>query len=99
MRHSSNWIRHHNSSVIDAGSSPTWRARFKGSVLNESLSSSNYGESAVIKPIEFETFTPALVGFFVVCKKTIYPTGVPTSGTCLRVNFLRESGLGSGVPT
>ena len=64
LRHSSNWIRHHNSSVIDAGSSPAWRARFKGSVLNESLSSSNYGESAVIKPIEFETFTPALVGLF-----------------------------------
>lgn len=28
MRHSSNWIRHHNSSVIDAGSSPAWRANF-----------------------------------------------------------------------
>lgn len=26
MRHSSNWIRHHNSSVIDVGSSPAWRA-------------------------------------------------------------------------
>ena len=26
LRHSSNWIRHHNSSVIDAGSSPAWRA-------------------------------------------------------------------------
>ncbi|MDU4062389.1 MAG: hypothetical protein E7H59_14685 [Acinetobacter baumannii] len=29
-----------------------------------------------------------IVGFFVVRKKTIYPTGVPTSGTCLRVNLL-----------
>lgn len=28
MRHSSNWIRHHNSSVIDAGSSPVWRAKY-----------------------------------------------------------------------
>ena len=25
-RHSSNWIRHHNSSVIDTGSNPVWRA-------------------------------------------------------------------------
>ncbi|MEG8241025.1 hypothetical protein MKR66_13050 [Acinetobacter baumannii] len=66
--------------MIDAGSSPAWRARFKGSVLNESLSSSNYGESAVIKPIEFETFTPALVGLFIGESKWTDMESVMVSG-------------------